>query len=197
MRSPRSLNALLALLLLFAACSSADEAVPPKALLITARADLPDPNFRNSVVLVSNNLGEGPLGVILNRPTSIAVSRIFPDIEGLAALPDKLFFGGPVNVGGVSFLFGAAKRPDKAIAVLDGLYFSTDEKLLRELLGRKEPMRSLRIFVGYSGWAPGQLENEIARGDWTPENATAEAVFRRRAEHPWPDRKGPDTELRG
>jgi hypothetical protein len=102
------------------------------------------------------------------QPTRIPVSRLFPELETLAQLDDKVYFGGPVEIQAVSFLFRFDKPPEKATEVLDGLYFSTDRELLRKLLGRDQPMEGLRIFVGFSGWARGQLEAEIARGDLDP-----------------------------
>ena len=167
----------------------ADEAKPLTTILIVARAELPDPNFKDSVVLVMNNIGPAPAGVIINRPTRIAVSRLFPDIEGLAQLDDKLYFGGPVEVESVSFLFRADKQPEHATQVLEGVYLSTDGDLLVKLLARDKPMEGLRIFVGHSGWGPGQLEGELARGDWTLAPADANAVFGKRIEHPWPEQE--------
>jgi putative transcriptional regulator len=183
-------RAIVALLLL---CSlslptPADDTKPMRTILIVARGDLPDPNFKDSIVLVMNHIGPAPAGVILNRPTHVAVSRLFPDVERLAALEDKIYFGGPVDIEAVSFLFRADERPDNATEVLDGIYLSTSRELLRELLARDKPMDGLKIFVGYSGWARGQLENEIARGDWTLEPADASAIFDNKSERPWPER---------
>ena len=187
-------RALCALLLLFAISGpiSGDEAKPLTTILLVARAELPDSNFKDSVVLVMNNIGPGPAGLIVNRPTRITVSSLFPDVESLAKLEDKLYFGGPVQVEGVSFLFRAVARPEKAIQVLDGVYISTDEELLRKLLAREKPMEGLRIFIGYSGWGPGQLQNEIARGDWKLVPADASAIFENKSEHPWPEQSPPE-----
>ena len=162
-------RALCAFLLLFGMSwpTSADDTKPLTTILLVARAELPDSNFKDSVVLVMNNIGPAPAGVIINRPTRIAVSRLFPDLERLAQLDDKLYFGGPVETALVSFLFRADTPPEHATQVLDGVHFSTNGELLRKLLGRDKPMDGLRIFIGHSGWAPGQLEAEIARGDWT------------------------------
>jgi putative transcriptional regulator len=172
--------------------ASADNAKPLTTILLVARAELPDPNFKDSVVLVMNNIGPAPAGIIINRPTSIAVSRLFPDLEGLAQLDDKVYFGGPVEIGTVSFLVRAAAAPEHATEVLHGLYISTSRELLRKLLSRDKPMEDLRIFIGYSGWAPGQLEAEIARGDWTLTPAEASAIFDGKSERPWPERQTPD-----
>jgi putative transcriptional regulator len=168
--------------------ATADDGKRLTAILLVARAELPDSNFRDSVVLVMNNLGPAPGGVIINRPTSIAVASLFPDLERLEQLDDKVYFGGPVALASVSFLFRADTPPEHAALVLDGVCFSTDLELLRKLLSRDKPTDGLRIFIGYAGWAPRQLESEIARGDWTLAPAEAEAIFGRKSEHPWPGR---------
>jgi putative transcriptional regulator len=186
------IKALCALLALCAISwsTSADNAKPLTTILLVARAELPDPSFKDSIVLVMNHIGPSPAGVIINRPTRIPVSRVFPELETLTQLDDKVYFGGPVEIQGVSFLFRSDKPPEKpAIEVLDGIYFSADRELLRQLLGRDKPMEGLRIFVGFSGWGLGQLENEISRGDWTLEPANATAIFAPKPQHPWPERQ--------
>jgi putative transcriptional regulator len=164
---------------------------PVTALLLVARAELPDPNFKDSVVLVLNNIAPVPAGVIINRPTNIPVSRLFPDLERLAQLDDKVYFGGPVEVASISFLFRADTAPEHAVQVMAGVHLSTERELLRKLLSREKPMESLRIFIGYAAWAPGQLEAEIARGDWTLSPASADAIFGLRSERPWPEQQAP------
>jgi len=165
----------------------AKDAKPLTAILLVARPELRDSNFKDSVVLVMNNLGSAPIGFIVNRPTRVEVSHLFPESEHLARLADKLYFGGPVALESVSFLVRADTPPEHAIQVLDGVYLSSDRELLGKLLERDKPMEGLRILVGYSGWGPGQLEAEIARGDWTLAPAEANAIFNGKSEHPWPD----------
>jgi putative transcriptional regulator len=172
--------------------ASADDAKPLTTILIVARAELPDANFRDARILVMNNIALAPAGLIINRPTRIPVSELFPDVKRLAQQADKVYFGGPVQIDTVSFLFRADKPPEGAIRVLDGVYLSTDEDLLRKLIRREKPMDGLRIFIGYTGWGPGQLEAEIARGDWTLEPADAGALFAHKSEQPWPGRPTPD-----
>jgi putative transcriptional regulator len=164
----------------------ADEPQPLSAILIVARAELPDSNFADSMVLVMNNLGPAPIGVIVNRPTKIAVSQLFPELKRLSQLQDKVYFGGPVEFPSVWFLFRATAPPEHAVRAFGSFYVSADRKLLLRLLGRDKPMDGLRIFVGHAGWGPGQLEAEIDRGDWTSERADSDAVFGGHSEHPWP-----------
>jgi putative transcriptional regulator len=186
-------GALCALLLLSRSswAESAADAKPLTAILLIARDDLPDPNFGDSVVLVMNNLGPAPVGIIINRPMPIPVSRLFPDLTRLAKVRDKVYFGGPIDFGSVWFLFRATTPPEHAIQACEGVYLSADRQLLLQLLGRDKPMDKLRIFVGHAGWAPGQLEAEIGRGDWTLKRAKTEAIFSDKAEHPWPSSQAP------
>ena len=157
------------------------------AILLVAQGDLRDPNFADSVVLVMNNLGPAPIGLVVNRPTEIPVAHLFPDLKRLAPLPDKVYFGGPVDIESVWFLFRAANPPPQhAIQAFGGIYLSASRALLQQLLAREKPMDGLRIFIGHSGWAPGQLEAEIARGAWTLERAEPDAIFKGKPEHPWP-----------
>jgi putative transcriptional regulator len=184
----------LCLLLLTVAGSwptAADDAKPLTAILITARAELPDPFFADSVVLVMNNLGPAPVGVVINRPTPLAVSHLFPELKRLAPLGDRVYFGGPVEFQSVWFLFRASRAPEHAIRACDGVYLSASRELLLRLLEREKPMEGLRIFVGHAGWGPGQLEAEIARGDWKLAHAEPEAIFSRKSEHPWPAPQAP------
>jgi putative transcriptional regulator len=183
-------GALCALLLLFGTSwsTSAEDAEPLTAILLIARAELLDSNFADSVVLVMNNLGPAPVGIIVNRPTQIAVSELFPDLKRLARLHDKVYFGGPLEFGSVWFLFRAATPPEHAIQAFDGVYLSANRELLLQLLGRDKPMDGLRVFIGHAGWAPGQLEAEIDLGAWTLERADSEAIFNSKPEHPGPRR---------
>ncbi len=166
--------------------TSADDAKRLTAILLVAGEALPDSDFAESIVLVMNNLAPAPVGIIINRPTPIPVSHLFPDLKGLGQVRDKVYFGGPVEFGSVWFLIRSATAPEHAVQVCDGVYLSADQKLLLELLGRAKPMEGLRIFVGHAGWAPGQLEDEIAIGAWTLKRAEPEAIFNSKSEHSWP-----------
>jgi len=186
-------GALCALLLCEAsAAASADGARPVTAILLIGRAELPDPDFADSVVLVMNNLGPAPAGIIVNRPTHVAVAELFPDLKRLTQLHDKVYFGGPVDFGSIWFLFRASAPPEHAVQAFDGVYLSADRDLLLKLLGRAKPMDGLRIFIGHAGWAPGQLEAEIDRGSWNLERADSGAIFGGKAEHPWPGSQHPE-----
>src|SRR6516162_9073172 len=189
----RRVAGLLAVLLLLVAAprpTAAEDTKRLTAILLVAKGELRDPNFADSVVLVMNNLGPSPVGLVVNRPTEIPVAHLFPDLKRLAPLRDKVYFGGPVDIESVWFLFRAAKPPQHAVQAFAGIYLSSSRELLQQLLGREKPLEGLRIYIGHSGWAPGQLEAEIARGAWTLEHADPDTIFKGKPEHPWPTRPG-------
>ncbi len=177
---------LCALLLLVPGGTTADDAKPVTAILLIARDALRDPNFADSEVLVMNHLGPAPVGLVINRPTEVPVSRLFPDLKRLQSLPDKVYFGGPVELTSVWFLFRATRAPQHAIQAFGNIYLSANREVLLQLLGRAQPMDDLRIFIGHSGWGPGQLQAEIAEGAWGLARADPEAIFRGKSEHRWP-----------
>ena len=180
-----------ALLLIFPWVLAAAEKNPLTAIVITAKNDLPDDNFAGSAVLVLNNLGPAPIGLITNRPTKFVVSSLFPDLEQqLGKVHGHVYFGGPVEVDTVWFLVRASKTPENAVKAFDDVYISRSRQLLLRLLARAKPMEGLRIFIGHAGWAPGQLEAEINHGDWTLNRATAEGIFSGKSDHPWPSASG-------
>ena len=179
------IRALILLFICWAMPAAADPAL--KSIVLVASGKLGDPNFDRSVVLVTRHGAGGPIGVILNRPTETAVAKVFPDADALPAGADRIFFGGPVASRMIVFLFRAPTPPANSLQVLPGLYLSFDAELLNDLIRAKGPKSDLRIFTGYAGWAPDQLENEIARGDWHPIPADADLVFRSDTEKLWLD----------
>ena len=163
------------------------------AILLVARGVVSDPNFGGSIVVVMNDLGPGPIGIIINRPMPLTVARFFPQLKRLARLPDRIYFGGPVEFDAdtVWYLFRAKTAPASAIRVCEGVYVSSDRKLLLQLLSRRNPMQGLRIFVGHAGWFPGQLQAEIEGGAWSPKAADAASIFNPQPQLPWPSPRGP------
>ena len=163
------------------------------AILLVAQGAVSDPNFGGSIVIVMNNLGPAPVGIIINRPMPLPVSRFFPKLKQLAQARDKVYFGGPVEFGDVWFLFRAKRAPATAFKVCDDVYVSWDGKLLLKLLHREKPLEGLRLFIGHAGWAPGQLQAEITGGAWVPRRVDANSLFNPQPELPWPTRRGPRT----
>jgi putative transcriptional regulator len=158
------LTAILVLSLIGPGLGCAQE-VEHEPILLVATPDLRDPNFEHTVVLVLFPKGGGPLGVILNRPIPATVKDAFPDEPQLRQRTDPLFFGGPVHTSALMYLFRGKATGEGAFPVLDDLCLSGNGDLLDSILAG--PQSSVqRYFLGYSGWAPVQLDVEIAGGGW-------------------------------
>jgi putative transcriptional regulator len=134
--------------------------------LLVANPRLPDPNFDRTVVLLLAHGPDGALGVVLNRPTESPVADALPGWEDLASPPAVLFVGGPVELTSIICLIRQdddGPRPGAAWSnVREGVgTFDLD-------LGPEAAtgVSGLRIFAGYAGWGPGQLEGEIEQGGW-------------------------------
>jgi putative transcriptional regulator len=157
------------------------------AIFLVASPALQDPNFRETVVLVTQPREGGPWGVIINRPLEYRLSEVFTEYESLKGRKDVLFFGGPVGRDGLVFLVQSRKPPPQAVPILRDVYFIADLDWIDGLLQRPEPTRGLRVYAGYSGWAPGQLQREMERGGWHVMPADAETVFEKEPASIWPE----------
>jgi len=185
---PRAIRTLLILPMLaaLAAPAHAAESVA-NAIFLVAKREMGDPRFRESVVLVTQPREGGPFGVIVNKPLPHRLAEVFPDREALKNRSDVVHFGGPVSPRGLYVLLRAEKPPTGMIRVLKDVYFSGDPDVIDGLLQRADPARGLRVYAGYSGWAPGQLQNELGRGDWHVVPANAATVFDMPPERIWPE----------
>lgn len=139
--------------------------------LLVAGAALWDPNFRRSVVLVGEHTEDGALGVVLNRPSPMTVHEAVPDLAELVSPDEALFVGGPVQPLAPVVLADVESRDLADVPVLGSIGFLTGD-----VLG-PAGVRRARVFAGYAGWAPGQLERELDEGSWIVEPALPEDVF--------------------
>ena len=164
----------------------AQAAANESGTLLIANTTLRDPNFSETVVLVTSHGQQGTVGVVVNRPTSVRLAEVFEGFETLKALPDHLNFGGPVSPRSFVFLMRAKEQPSQSLHVFEDVYISNSYELLTAALNRDEPTAGLRIYAGFAGWAPGQLENEIARGDWFTMKAQLDLLFNQPVDNMWP-----------
>ena len=132
--------------------------------LLVATPPLTDPNFDRTVVLLLEYGTDGALGIVLNRPTETALADALPEWSAHASAPGIVFAGGPVMTDAVIALARAASDTvDGWIPVLGDLG-TIDVGRDPAVLGAD--LLALRVFVGYAGWAPTQLEGELAEGAW-------------------------------
>ena len=144
-----------------------------KGHLLIAGPALVDPNFRRTVVLVGEHSEEGALGVILNRPRRRPSARRCPSSRCWRTESSRFTVGGPVQPSAIVVLADFVE-PDRAGSlVLDSVGFLPSEVDPEEL----GELRRARIFAGYAGWGPGQLDGELEEGSWIVEPALVDDVF--------------------
>ena len=167
----------LLLALLFAALpGQAQDAKGANGVFLVASPGLVDPNFRESVVLVTHMPDGGSIGFIVNRRGERSLADILPENETLKRYTEPLYLGGPVEASGLFAMLRTRKAPPGALQVLDEVAFAMEPAVLEQVL--RAPPGRVRFFNGYAGWAPGQLASELARGGWRVVHADADTVFR-------------------
>jgi putative transcriptional regulator len=158
------------------------EAFP--AALLLSMPQLQDPNFTRTVVLLCDYGPDGAFGLVINRPTEMPASamvRLEPPVAAGNDLP--LFVGGPVEPERGWILLSKEPPADFKL-IRDGLYLSTSQALLREVL-ETAPAPRARIIAGYAGWGPGQLDAELAHSSWLMSDIDLDLVFDTPADAMW------------
>jgi len=145
-----------------------------KGQLLVAMPGLSDPNFFQTVVLLCSYGTEGALGVILNRPTEIAVSALIHDFHRLVGM-DRIYEGGPVAKNGVLVLCRGEEAVAEGSSIVGNIFLAKDIESLK----RTDTVTpaDIRCYMGYAGWVAGQLEAEVQAGAWKTVSADPMLVF--------------------
>ncbi len=145
-----------------------------KGQLLLASPALFDPNFRRTVVLVTEHNEEGAAGLVLNRRSHTAVAEAVPDLVPLVEDEELVYVGGPVQQEAVLCLAEFEDPEDAAMLVVDHVGFIPGDGDFGMLAGGT---RRARVFAGYAGWGPGQLEAELEASSWIVEDAASSDLF--------------------
>lgn len=144
-----------------------------RAHLLVAVPRLMDPNFFRSVTLLVEHGEQGALGLILNRPTSSFIQDVWSEIRGTEChMEGMMHVGGPCQ-GFLTALHAVHEAGDAE--VLPGLYYSQKPESLEQIVAKQRG--GAKFFLGFAGWAAGQLEAELEEGSWLILPATVEDVF--------------------
>jgi putative transcriptional regulator len=162
------------------ASGAMDESLAGQLLL--ASPALLDPNFERTVVLVAMHGVEGAMGVVLNRPSDSTVAVAAPQLEQAISDSDPIYLGGPVQPDSIVLLAEFVDPAPAGVLVLGRIGFPAPDADLDELAQATDRVRA---FAGFAGWSEGQLEEEIARGDWIAQPALPEDVFTEASEELW------------
>ena len=152
---------------------SADQ-VPATGKLLVATDEVRGMHFAETVILLLHYDESGTLGLVVNRPIAAAPIEALPQLEDLADYRGPLYWGGPVRLTTLRALLHTDTPPDDAVQIFDAVHLVTLDETLLEGASNAT---NLRFFMGYAGWAPGQLERELAFDSWHILPATAELVF--------------------
>ncbi len=137
---------------------------PKKGRILIAEPFLPGSYFNRSIILLASYDENGAVGFILNKPVEFPVQHLFDDLPGFQA---EICLGGPVSTDSVYFIHSLGKQIPGSEHITGNMYWGGDFDVLRDEIKRgKITASDIRFFVGYSGWAPGQLEEEINENSW-------------------------------
>lgn len=145
--------------------------------LLVATPLIGDPNFGRSVLFVIEHNAEGALAVVVSRVTKSTVSETLPSWDQKLAAPPMMFDGGPVGESSIVALAIAEDVDDDALEPIPGMPGIYTVDLESDNVITQALVTTMRLFAGYAGWAPGQLEGEIAAGAWFVAKATTGDVF--------------------
>lgn len=182
----------LTLLALFAASLVPTEAQSETDLgagvFLVASRNLGDPNFAETVVLIVHyDEDNGAMGLIINRPTDVPLSRVFRDIKEAKGRTDPVYNGGPVEQGALLALLKSSTKPAAAAEkIFRDVYLVASRDLVIKTLTDKVEPSAFHAYLGYAGWAAGQLEHELELGGWQLLPADAASVFHAEPDSVWP-----------
>jgi len=145
-------------------------------LLVTPR-EAPDPSFAESVILLVHYDRESAVGLMINRRTTVPLSRALRDLKGAGLRSDPAYIGGPVETDTAMAMLRSSNKPDSGVEVLNKIFLIPSRTAVEKALASAKSGEDLRIYVGYCGWGPGQLDNETRLGAWYILNADAALVF--------------------
>ncbi len=147
--------------------------------LLVATPVIGDPNFERTVVLVLEHSDDGTMGVVLNRPSDVDVVDPLPEWQRLAASPQVVFVGGPVEQSAAIGLARVAFMTEPADTASPGASGEDDLDGFHAVVGTigtldlsrspedlASPIEQIRVFAGYAGWGPDQLDSELASDAW-------------------------------
>jgi putative transcriptional regulator len=146
--------------------------------LLVADRSLRDPNFAETVILlVQHDEANGSVGLALNRRTNVPLSRVFRYIEKASSRKDTVYLGGPVERADIFLLLRSRTHVEGARPIFDDVYITSSQDVLEKQIQSNADVKRFHAYMGYAGWADGQLEQEIAIGAWHVLPADSAPIF--------------------
>lgn len=161
----------------------ANHVAPEQGNILIAEPFLADNYFKRSIVYLVGHGTEGSVGFILNKPVSMKIVDLIPDFP---SNDFSLSLGGPVSPNTIHYIHTLGDIIPDSVRVKDDIYWSGDFDVVKQLIAAKKINKSqIRFFIGYSGWSPGQLENEIDQNSWLIHHSNNNFIMKNDKEHAW------------
>lgn len=146
-------------------------------MMLVANSEIKHGVFARSVILLIEHNERGSIGVVVNKPREQSLGNLAQRLKPTRYAQDKLFYGGPQQRNAVLTLIRTQRSHPNMRRVMDDVYAVAGVRAMIHIAEQAEPEEQLRVYAGYAGWAPGQLQKELARGAWQLVPADAETVF--------------------
>jgi putative transcriptional regulator len=146
---------------------------------LISTSKMPDPRFQEKLIFMCGHTEEGAIGLVVNNPLQdVTVDEILRSAD--IPVPDfsfpPVYIGGPVEVGSGFILYSADYQAKSQLEVSSTICLSSDPQILRDIAENKGPNHYM-FMLGYAGWGPGQLENELTDNGWLALPAEDEVIF--------------------
>jgi putative transcriptional regulator len=154
------------------------------SVVLVAKPQFRDAEWRQTVIIAAPAQNGGHIGVILNRPTTRTLSSLFPEHEPSRKVIDPVYFGGPFSRRALFAVVRSDANPGGgAIMLSKNLFFAMNVQTVDKII--ENSPNDARYFVGYVGWRPGELRQEIDRGLWFVMNPDVDSMFRKDMDGLW------------
>jgi putative transcriptional regulator len=155
---------------------------------LIAMPSLADPNFSRTVTYLCEHNADGAMGIVINRPTDLKLGELFEHLgyhtEDRLVADHPVYLGGPVQRERGFVLHRPGGEWESTLQVADDIAITTSKDILAAIARRAGPEEYL-VALGYAGWGPGQLENEMVENAWLSGPADARVLFEQQSAHRW------------
>lgn len=152
---------------------------------LVATDNLQGSSFQETVILITHYNKQGTTGIAINRPTTVTLKEAYPEVKHFKHSRDALYLGGPVRPDTI-FVLLKSSRPHKNMQHIGGnVFFSPGISAMIHGMDKNVKGEAARVYAGYTGWAPGQLETEINNGDWLVIKADMDVIFSKEIGSVW------------
>lgn len=154
-----------------------------KGRVLISEPFLMDNYFKRSVVLITEHSAEGTIGFVLNKPVDIPINEI---VENFPKVDVDLSLGGPVSTNTLHYIHTLGDIVPESTKVIGNIYWGGDYEVIERLLNSGNiGNHQIKFFLGYSGWSPNQLEDELAENAWVVESLSADEIMLPMNRHYW------------